>query len=208
MVVTNPQNGEVLALASSPSFDPNLFTYQRDEGKIEALLSDRRNPFLNRVISARFPPGSVFKLVTAIAALEEGVIDGQTRIEDTGVIEIGDFRYANWYFLQYGKKEGLVDLVTAIKRSNDVFLQSGERLGAEKLAFGLNFILTDRQELICRRKLPAWCLRRSGKKTKGEDWFWGILTFAIGQGLALTPLQVNMMTNVLPTAVISACRSW
>ena len=201
VVVANPQNGEVLALASSPSFDPNLFTYKRDEGKIEALLSDRRNPFLNRVISARFPPGSVFKLVTAIAALEEGVIDGQTRIEDTGVIEVGDFRYANWYFLQYGKKEGLVDLVTAIKRSNDVFFyRVGEGLGAEKLAFWAKNFYLDRPtgvdlpaEVAGLVPSPQW-----KKETKGEDWFLGnTYHFAIGQGdLALTPLQINMMTNV------------
>ncbi len=94
LIISNPKNGEILALASSPSFDPNLFTYKRDEKKIETLLNDNRNPFLNRAISARFPPGSIFKLVTAIAALEEGVIDSQTRIEDTGVIEIGDWRCA------------------------------------------------------------------------------------------------------------------
>lgn len=201
VVVTNPQNGEVLALVSSPSFDPNLFTYKRDEEKIEALLSDRRNPFLNRTISARFPPGSVFKLVTAIAALEEGVINGQTQIEDTGVIEVGDFRYANWYFLQYGKKEGLVDLVTAIKRSNDVFFyRVGERLGAEKLAFWAKNFHLDRPtgidlpaEIAGLVPSPQW-----KKEVKKEDWFLGnTYHFAIGQGdLALTPLQVNIMANV------------
>ncbi|MBP8590914.1 hypothetical protein KBI33_00370 [Candidatus Shapirobacteria bacterium] len=201
IVVTNPQNGEVLALVSSPSFDPNLFTYKRDEGRIEALLDDSRNPFLNRAISARFPPGSIFKLVTAVAALEEGVIDGQTKIEDTGVIEVGNFRYANWYFLQYGKKEGAIDLITAIKRSNDVFFyRVGEKLGAEKLSFWAKNFNLDRQtgidlpaEVAGLVPSPQW-----KKETKGEDWFLGnTYHFAIGQGdLALTPLQVNTMTNV------------
>ena len=136
IVVTNPEDGAVLGLASSPSFDLNLFTVRRDEEAIRILLQSEGKPFLNRVTSARFPPGSIFKIVTAIAGLEEEEIDSQTKIEDTGVLRVGDFEYTNWYFTQYGKTEGELNLVEAIKRSNDIFFYKvGEFLGVDKLSF-------------------------------------------------------------------------
>jgi len=194
IVVTNPKNGAVLGLASSPSFDLNLFTVRRDEEAIKILLQSERKPFLNRAISARFPPGSVFKIVTAIAGLEEGKINSQTKIEDTGVIRVGDFEYTNWYFTQYGKTEGELNLVEAIKRSNDIFFYKvGEFLGVDKLSFWAKKFDLDKVTGI---DLPA---EIAGLIPSKKPWYLGnTYHFAIGQGdLAVTPLEINMMTNVI-----------
>jgi penicillin-binding protein 2 len=116
VVVLNPQSGAVLSLVSSPSFDPNYFTWQFDEGKVKQYLTDKeRMVFLNRAISGAYHPGSVFKPLVAIAALEERKIDPSTKIEDVGVIKIGQWQFANWYWTEYGRKEGMVDLVKAIR---------------------------------------------------------------------------------------------
>ena len=202
VVVTNPKNGAVLALVSSPSFDPNLFTIQRNEGEIKALLRDEEKPFLDRAISARFPPGSVFKVVTAIAGLEEKKIDARTEIEDVGVLRVGNFKYSNWYFTQYGKKEGKLNLVGAIKRSNDIFFYKvGELLGVDKLSFwakkfGLNKITGIDLPAEAAGFVPSAQWKR---KAQGEPWFLGnTYHLAIGQGdLSVTPLSINIMTNVI-----------
>ena len=194
IVVTNPKNGAVLGLVSSPSFDLNLFTIRRDEEAIKILLHSEGKPFLNRATSARFPPGSVFKIVTAIAGLEEGKINSQTKIEDTGILRVGDFEYANWYFTQYGKTEGELDLVGAIKRSNDIFFYKvGEFLGVDKLSFWAKKFGLDKVTGI---DLPA---EAAGLVPLKEPWFLGnTYHLAIGQGdLSVTPLEVNMMTNVI-----------
>ena len=202
IVVTNPKNGKVLALVSSSSFDPNIFTIRRDEQAIKMLLQSEKEPFLNRAISSRFPPGSVFKIVTAIAGLEEGKIDSQTKIEDTGVLRVGSFEYTNWYFTQYGKTEGELNLVGAIKRSNDIFFYKvGEFLGVDKLSFWAKKFGLDKMTGI---DLPAEVagLVPSGewKQTvKGQPWFLGnTYHLAIGQGdLTVTPLEINIMTNII-----------
>ena len=83
-----PQTGEVLAMVSSPSFDPE---------DVVGSLEDADMPFFNRAIGGVYPPGSVFKVVTATAGLEEGKIDESTLIEDTGEIVIHEYRYGNWW---------------------------------------------------------------------------------------------------------------
>ena len=197
IVVTSPKDGAVLGLASSPSFDLNLFTVRRDEEAIKMLLQSEGNPFLNRATSARFPPGSVFKIVTAIAGLEEGKINSQTKIEDTGILRVGDFEYTNWYFTQYGKTEGELDLVGAMKRSNDIFFYKvGEFLGVDKLSFWAKEFGLDK---ITGIDLPAEAAGLVPSKKTKKPWFLGnTYHFAIGQGdLAVTPLEINMMTNII-----------
>lgn len=220
VIASNPQTGEILALVSSPSFDPNLFSQSklrvltskitgeknnvntRSLQKIQKILMDDNKPMFNRAIAGLYPPGSTFKIVTAIAGLEEKKINSQTLIEDTGEIKVGKFVFGNWYFRQYGKKEGMVDIIKAIKRSNDIyFYRVGERLGINKLAewaryFGLGQVSGldlegEAQGLI---PTPDW-----KEKTKNEKWYLGdTYITAIGQGnLELTPLQVNQMSSVI-----------
>src|SRR5258708_614777 len=154
-IVSKP-NGEILAMVSKPSFDPNLFTRgakytvasNSAYNKVSQILLDNNNqPLLNRAIAGTYPPGSTFKLVTAAAGLQTGIIDESYTVNDTGTLKVGDFSFANWYYTQYGKTEGTVGIVKAIKRSNDIFFYKlGEKLGVEKLSaiarsFGLGNLL-------------------------------------------------------------------
>ncbi|MBI4100126.1 penicillin-binding protein 2 [Candidatus Microgenomates bacterium] len=203
VVVSRPSDGQILALVSRPSFDPNLFTVDQDEEKIKQLFNDdREKPFLNRAISGVYPPGSTFKIVTAAAGLEEGKIDKSTLIEDTGEIVIGPYRFPNWYLIQYGKTEGNLDVVGALKRSNDIFFYKtagmvGEgELGkwAAKFGVGQKLGIPLEGESSGLMPNPQW-----KEKNIGEKWYLGdTYHIGIGQGYVLTtPLQVNFWTAVI-----------
>jgi len=194
IIATNPQNGEVLLFYSSPSFEPSQLA--------EAVKDEEQRPLLNRVISGLYPPGSTFKIVTAIAGLEEGKISQRTLIEDPGVIYLGPFAYANWYYTQYGRTEGEINLVKAISRSTDTFFyQLGEMLGIRKLNFWAEkFGLTQRFAIDLPGEIAGFMATPEWKEeVKGEPWFLGnTYHIAIGQGdLDLTPLGVNMLTAVV-----------
>ncbi|MCX6817115.1 MAG: penicillin-binding transpeptidase domain-containing protein [Candidatus Beckwithbacteria bacterium] len=193
VVVSDPNTGEILALVSSPGFDPkNLGKY----------LNDKNLAMFNRALGGEYPPGSTFKVITAVGALEEGAIDGQTQIEDTGEIVIGPYRYTNWYFTQYGKKEGWINIVKALARSNDVFFyQLGEKLGIAKMAdwakyfgFGTETGVDLAGEAKGLMPDPVW-----KKEVMKEDWYTGdTFITAIGQGHVLTtPLQINQMMSIV-----------
>lgn len=200
IIVSTPK-GEILALISKPSFDPNLFTKPNKD--VSQILGDSENqPLLNRAIGGVYPPGSTFKLITATAGLEEKKIDKNFKVEDTGILTIGAFSFANWYFAQYGKKEGSLNVIGAIKRSNDIFFYKlAEMVGVEKLSvmaekFGLGKTLGI--DLIGEEKglvpSPLW-----KEKVIGDKWFLGdTYHYGIGQGYLLTtPLQVNYWTQVI-----------
>jgi len=202
VVVLNPKNGEILALYSFPSFDPEIFTKKRDEAAINKLLNDQTFPFLNRAISGAFHPGSVFKPVVATAGLEEGKITAATEFEDTGVIKIGEWQFTNWYWTDYGKTEGQVNLVKAIRRSNDIyFYKAGEETGAKFIlkwakifGFGKKTGIDLPAEINGFLPSPEW-----KEKAKGEKWFLGnTYHLSIGQGdLTVTPLQIAVETAVI-----------
>jgi len=205
IIISDP-TGEILALFSSPSFDPKAFLSGTDKNTILIILNDKDLPLFNRAIGGIFHPGSVFKPLVAIVALEEGKIDLNYRYEDQGVISVktlyGDFSYSNWYFSQYGKTEGTIGLTKAIARSTDTFFYTiGELVGIDKLVermgnFGLNELTGidvpgETKNLI---PSPEWKL-----KAKGEKWFLGnTYHLSIGQGdLALTPLALNRIPSVI-----------
>mgnify|MGYP005689662413 FL=1 len=135
--VINVKNGEFYALASSPSYDPNIFSKSISNETWENLLSDKYKPLINKSISNQYPPGSTIKPFVALAALESGVshketffCDGKHLIEDTS-LESGYKTFHCW------KKEGHgnVDMTKAIKVSCDVyFYQIARRIGINKIA--------------------------------------------------------------------------
>ncbi|KKQ23960.1 MAG: Penicillin-binding protein 2 [Candidatus Roizmanbacteria bacterium GW2011_GWC1_37_12] len=194
-----PKTGEILALASSPSFNPEDFENSNDVN-IEKYLADKDKPLFNRTTEGVYPPGSLFKLITATAALEEKVIDEKTLFEDKGTVTAGPLTFGNWYFLQYGKTEGMVDIVKAIKRSNDIFFYlAGEKTGVDKIKkwaeiFGLgrktNIGLDEAEGII-----PSTFWK---EQTLKDRWYTGdTYNFAIGQGyIGVTPLQTLMVTSV------------
>ena len=193
VIASDSQTGEILALVSGPAFDPN---------KVEEALADSKLPLFDRATSGEYPPGSVFKVVTATAGLEEGRVNESTQIEDTGEIVIGDFRYGNWYYDQYGRKEGLLNIVRAIARSNDIFFyKMGEALGITALSDWAKYFGVGRAvgidlpgEANGLMPDPDW-----KQKYIGESWYLGdTYISAIGQGnILMTPLQVNQMMSIV-----------
>ena len=208
VIISDPKTGQILTLLSSPSFDANLMTktaLDRDEERqrqeaVRSVLSHPKNLFFNRAIAGAYPPGSVFKLVTAIAGVESEAITADTTVEDTGVLTVNDFDFANWYYTQYGRTEGVISLQRAIARSNDIFFyKTAEAIGPDRLAefarlfgFGKQSNIELGGEATGLVPDPEW-----KEQTLGERWFLGnTYHFGIGQGLLLvTPLQVSQMTS-------------
>lgn len=200
-VVVSDGSGKILALYSSPSYNPNIFVNKNSQ-LIEDSLNDPYLPLFNRAIDGLYHPGSTFKIVTATAGLEENKIDENFIYNDTGSIKIGDAQYTTWYFTQYGKVEGEINLVKAIARSTDTFFYKlGEMVGINDLSdwaikFGLNKKtgLDLPNEAAGLIPTPAW-----KRQVKGELWFLGdTYNVSIGQGdVALTPLAVNLLTAVI-----------
>jgi len=210
-VVATTPDGEVLALISKPSFDPNLFTLgqnykpssQSSYLSAEAILGDDKNqPLLNRAISGVYPPGSTFKLVVAASGLSNKIIDENFEVEDRGTIHVGDFSFSNWYFTQYGKTDGMLNVVGGIKRSNDIFFYKlAEKIGVNKISqTAMNFGLGQKLGIDIAGEAKGLIPTTQWKeKNIGEPWFLGdTYHYGIGQGYVLsTPLQVNTWTQVI-----------
>ena len=210
VIVTTPK-GQILALISKPSFDPNMFTLGKHyksattsgyQHVSDVLLDSENQPLLDRGIAGTYPPGSTFKLVTAIAGLESNTIDKNFSIEDSGILKLGEFSFGNWYYLQYGKTDGTVNVVKAIKRSNDIFFYTlAQKIGVDTLSsiarqFGVGQVLGI--DLVGEAKglVPTKEWKENVMK---EQWYLGdTYHYGIGQGFLLTtPLQVNEWTQVI-----------
>lgn len=206
VVASDPMTGEVLGLVSLPSFDPNVFSRVSVEagasGARQEILNDEEMPMLNRVVGGSYPPGSVFKVVPATAGLELGEIDAERVVEDTGELRVDEYRYGNWYYDQYGRVEGEVDLKLALSRSNDIyFYKLGEWVGPDRLAnwaetFGMGRLTGIELTGEVKGLVPNTLWK---EREKGESWFLGnTYHFAIGQGdLLTTPIQVHQMMGVV-----------
>ena len=211
IVVTKPATGEILAMYSNPSFSSQAFSDGLTQDSYNALINDPRRPLFNRAIGGVYPPGSTFKIVTSISVLEEAAMKPETTVEDVGVITIGKATFPNWYFIQYGKTEGSVDVVKAIARSNDIyFYKAGEALGITKLAkwartmgLGQTLGIEVPGEASGLMPDPAWkesyFTSPLDRDARNNLWYLGdTYHVAIGQGYLLTtPLQVNFWTNLI-----------
>lgn len=188
----NPQTGEILVFASSPSFNPQVF--EDGDPSAAQYFTDADKPMFDRITDGVYPPGSLFKLFLAAGALEEKKMTPDTIIEDTGTLKAGPLSFGNWYYLQYGKTEGSVNMVKAIQRSNDIyFYKAGEALGAEGMkkwaaVFGLGQD-THLGFPEAESTLPSPFWKEEAMK---EQWYLGdTYNMSIGQGYTLvTPIQV------------------
>lgn len=197
VVVSNPKTGEVLAMVSTPGFDPNTLSAQ-----YPVLSTQENRPLLNRAIGGLYPPGSTFKMVTTIAALSSGKLTPEFTYQDTGVVTVGSYRYTNWYFTQSGGVEGVVGWKRALARSTDTFFYKvGENIGvqtmldwATKMGVGQKTGIDILGEVSGLVPDPEW-----KERTKKEKWFLGdTFIMAIGQGdLLASPAQINVMTNII-----------
>jgi len=197
-VAMEPATGQILALVSNPSFDQNSFVSGMSIDQWESLTSDPLKPLTNRVVQGEYAPASTYKIVTAIAGLEEGVIDENTTFTCPGYYKFQNREYRCW------KKagHGTMRIVNALAQSCDVFFYNvGQRVGVDRLAWyakecGLGartgiYLDHEMQGLI---PTAAWKKRRFGIKwQEGET-----LSIAIGQGFNLvTPHQmVTLISEV------------
>jgi penicillin-binding protein 2 len=193
-VAMEPSSGRILALASSPSFDQNYFINGMSHEQWDALISNPFRPMENKAIQGEYPPGSTYKIITAVAGLMEGVIDENTEFFCPGYYRFGNRVYRCWNRGGHGK----VGIVKALAESCDVyFYQVGELLGVDRLAwyakaFGLGSPTGIELDNEAGGLIPtaAWKKRRTGIEwQRGET-----LSVAIGQGFNLaTPIQMAGM---------------
>ena len=211
VVVSKPSTGEILAMYSNPTFSSSAFSLGMTQDAYTNLINNPDQPMFNRAIGGVYPPGSTFKIVTSMAGLEENAITGDTTVEDTGVIKIGAFSFPNWFFIQYGRTDGIVTVVKALQRSNDIFFYKvGEWLGitklsvwAKKVGIGKPLGIELPGEASGLAPDPAW--KNTQFQTPldleqhNNEWYLGdTYHAAIGQGYVLTtPLQVNAWTNII-----------
>jgi penicillin-binding protein 2 len=198
IVAMHPGTGEILAMASSPSFDPNMFLQGIDKSQWSNLMSSKDHPLQNRAIAGQYPPGSTFKIVMALAGLEEGVINPEEEIFCNGSFTVGNHTYHCWRKQGHGQ----VNLHRALVESCDVYFYNvGKRLGVDRIAqyakmcglgsatdFELGF---EKDGLI---PTSEWKLQRFGIPWQpGET-----ISTAIGQGYVLvTPLQMARLISAL-----------
>jgi len=199
IIATQPDTGEVLMMLSYPTFDPVAF----EEGNKELTqqyFKDKRKPLFNRVLQGTYPPGSIFKPIVAAGALEESVLDPSDIYVDVGFIEAGPIKFNNWYYRQYGRVEGAVDMVRALKRSTDTyFYKAGEKLTAEKIkVWAERFGLGKHTGIEFDEKTGVVPSDFWKREIIGDRWFLGdTYNLSIGQGYLLTtPLQMNLATSV------------
>jgi len=192
-VVVDPQTGEVIAMVSTPSFDPNIFVQKtkNTQSTIQRLLVDKARVFLNRAVGGLYPPGSVFKPIVALAALEKHKISIHTTFECKGFYTLGSRRMYCWKH----EGHGVLDIVQALKYSCNVFFfNTARRVGPAVIAeyasrFGLgksteSGFAVEKKGLV---PTPKW-----KKAFLKDNWYEGdTLNYGIGQGyLLVTPLQM------------------
>ena len=193
-VVMDVTNGDLLAIASSPSFDPNLFVRGISQKDYAALTENDRRPLANKAVQGTYPPGSTFKMVTALAALEAGLITFDTKVRCPGYIEFGGTRFHCW---KRGG-HGAVDLERSLQESCDVYYyEIAQKVGIDKIAeMGRVLGLGQRHDLpmsaISEGVMPNKAWKQESYK---KDWRIGdTINASIGQGYVLTsPLQLAVM---------------
>ena len=205
-VVIDPNNGEVLAMVSLPGYDTNLFAGGISLSAYKGLTSDPNKPLINRAISGQYPPGSTFKMVTAIAGLQDGKITPQTMLNCPASISYGGWVYRNWT----GYNSGYMNLATALAESCDTFFyQVADMVGDVSLAryaraFGFGQALDIEMPGAQPGLVPDrnWKLATCGSADPNTDacrWNPGdTLIFGIGQSYLLTsPLNQAVYVSAL-----------
>ncbi|MFH1477234.1 MAG: penicillin-binding protein 2 [Verrucomicrobiota bacterium] len=197
VVVIDPRNGDVLAMASAPDFDPNLFCPKITPDNWRRLLDDPGKPLFNRALNGLYAPGSVFKPLVALAALERGVDPGLT-LECPGYFELGNQRFACYMNTAHGR----IGFRRAIRVSCNVFFyQLGLKCGYDGIynmalaaGFGQPTGISLDGESAGLMPGKAWKYRNFGEAWRDGD----TCNIAVGQGaLQVTPLQMAMLTATI-----------
>ena len=195
VVVMDVMSGDVLAMLSTPGFDPNVFARGISQSEWRELLDSPERPLNNKAIGGVYPPGSTYKMVTALAALDAKVIDPSTRLPCVGFIELGDLKFHCW--LKHG--HGALNVQEALAASCDCFFyEAARRAGvdriseaAAKLGFGKQSELGLPGESAGNQPTRQWKQEKFSKPWQQGDTF----NLGIGQGyMTSTPLQLAIMT--------------
>jgi len=205
-VVLKPSTGEILAMASYPAYDPNLFGKDNASEEYQRLLADPANPLLNRVVNASYPPASTFKVIMSTALLAEESISPEKRIDCPGEIEYGD-RVFRCHIRRPG--HGRLDMRGALAQSCDVYYWTVGRdyLGVERIAkyaeefgFGKSAEIDLPSQTAGFVPTPQWKERKFHERWLGGD----TMNMSIGQGYLLaSPLQLaNMVAMVVNGGVV------
>lgn len=196
-MVHDINTGEVLAMVSKPSFDPNIFSQPISNKDWNKLIENKSKPLLDRVFLVSSPPGSIIKIVTAIAALEENVIDKDTELYCPGHIVIGGRKFRDW--LRGG--HGTINVKQALIVSSDVFFyQVGLKLGVKKFAKWLGrFEFGELNDLPFSQNPGTIPDEEFIKKSLNGNWYPGdMANVAIGQGyLTINVVQASIMTSII-----------
>ena len=197
VVVQDVETGEILAMANYPTFNPDTFN-----ADYPILSKDKSNPLLNRAISGAYPPGSVFKMVTTIAALEEKVVDDTTIIDDKGKYEYYDQTFNCWIYTDTGTTHGAMNAANALKNScNYYYYEVGKRIGVDKLVqYGKKMNLGEKTGIELEGEVSGVLASEEYKKMNFDEvWYPGdTLQMAIGQSYNLfTPIQLAGYTATI-----------
>ncbi len=200
VVALDPRTGEVLAMVSQPSFDPNLFVTGISFKAYAELRDSIDRPLFNRILRGLYPPGSTIKPAVAIAGLDSGAVTPSSRVFDPGYYQLPnyDHKYRNWN----RSGDGWVDLDTAIMRSNDTyFYDLAHKMGIDRLSSYMNkFGIGQRVSLDMFEESAGLMPSREWKRaTRRQAWFPGeTLILGIGQGyMQATPLQLAQATALI-----------
>ncbi|GGH35726.1 peptidoglycan glycosyltransferase [Cribrihabitans marinus] len=200
VVVMDCETGDLRAIASSPSFDPNLFVRGISVADYRGLTEDPYRPLANKTVQGTYPPGSTFKMITAMAALEEGMIEPEETVYCPGFLKVGSRRFHCWKRGGHGH----VNLETSLKRSCDVYYYDlALKVGIDRIS-----AMANRFGLGVRHELPMSAVADGLTPTQdwkqrvyGEGWLIGDTANAsIGQGFMLaSPLQLAVMSARIAT---------
>lgn len=209
VVVMNVNTGEVLASASYPTYNPEWFIGTLETDKWNYMNDSKTHPLLNKTIQAAYEPGSIFKMITAIAGLETGVITPKEQMYDTGIYKKYGEEWKCWYYTDYHRGHGYVNVTQALQHScNYFFYETGDRAGIDAIAkYALHFGLGKKTGI----ELPSELSGTVASKENKKQWNPGdTLNAAIGQGdNNYTPMQIarylsaiaNGGTVVKPTLI-------
>lgn len=198
LVAMDPKTGRILAMVSKPSFDPSIFARGVSPEEWKSLIDHPFHPLQNKVIQGQYPPGSVFKIVTAIAGLETGAITPQTQITCNGAFSYGNRDFRCWK----EKGHGTLNLHRALVESCDVyFYQVGLKVGVDAIAHYAHQLGLGRKTGIRLPHEKAGIVPSTSWKKKrfGVNWYSGeTLSVAVGQGyLNTTPLQLATLISAI-----------
>ncbi|MFT3974440.1 MAG: penicillin-binding protein 2 [Amaricoccus sp.] len=192
--VIDVTNGDIVALASAPGFDPNSFVFGISSPEWKGLLADEYRPLANKTVTGTYPPGSTFKVAMALAALEAGVVSPRDSVSCPGFTQLGNRRFHCWKHGGHGR----VDLRRSLAQSCDCFYyEMGRRLGPDRISamahrLGLGVAHDLPMPAVSAGNMPDAAWKKANRR---EAWTTGdSFNYGIGQGFTLaSPLQLALM---------------